>query len=298
MGVNHMKLIHLAAVCLLLFLTVILTSFSSQDAPRRGTWLWQSSWVVTEPDQILSFAKEQGVNLLYLKIDPTKKAAYYQPFIKKARAAGIEIEALGGKANWGLKENRNQILDLADWVIKYNQTVMSSETISGIHLDIEPYTLAEWKGDQQQDVIRQWMGNVEAYVEYIKRNSSLQVNSDIPFWLGKTPIPNDPDTSLGKWLISKHDAVTVMAYRDHAEGSNSISTIVPQVMTDADALGTKVLIGVETNKSNEGDFVTFYEEGKAYMEEELSKLPKLMSSYSSYSGVVVHSYEHWKNMKD
>ncbi|MFD0711805.1 hypothetical protein [Paenibacillus sp. GCM10027626] len=293
-----MKLLHLSAVCMLMFLSAIMTGFSSQDDPRRGTWLWQSSLIVTEPDQILSFAKEHGVNLLYLKIDPTKKASYYQPFIKRARAAGIEIEALGGKASWGLTENRSQIIELADWVIKYNQTVTNAETISGIHLDIEPYTLDAWKSDQQEDVIKQWMGNVTAYVDYIKRNSSLQVTCDIPFWLDKTPVPNDSNTSISKWLISKHDSVTVMAYRDHADGSNSISTLVPPVMTAADALGKKVLIGVETKKSNEGDFVTFYEEGKAYMEQELNKLPKLMSAYPSYNGVAVHSYEYWKNLRN
>ncbi|RXZ82074.1 hypothetical protein EBB07_12135 [Paenibacillaceae bacterium] len=295
---NDIKYLQLSAVCMILLLTAILTGFSSQDAPRRGTWLWHSSLIVTESDQILSFAKEQGVNLLYLKIDPTKKAEYYQPFIKRARAAGIEIEALGGKASWGLKENRQQIIDLADWVIKYNQTVTSKETISGIHLDIEPYTLAAWKGNQKEDVIKQWMGNVEAYVGYIKRNSTLQVTCDIPFWLDKTPIPNNPNISLSKWLISKHDVVTVMAYRDRAEGSNSISTIVPPVMTAADELGKQVLIAVETKKSNEGNFVTFYEEGKGYMEKELGKLPKLLSSYASYNGVAVHSYEYWKSLKD
>jgi len=298
MEVNNIKLVRITIICFCLLLTTVLTGFTSQETPRKGTWLWQSNLIVTESEQILSFAKKRGVNLLYLKIDPTKKVAYYQPFIKKARAAGIEIEALGGKASWGLKENRSQIIELADWVIKYNKAVTKAETISGIHLDIEPYTLAAWKGKEKDDLIKQWMGNVVAYVDYIKKNSSLQVTCDIPFWLDKTPIPNDSKTSLSKWLISKHDAVTVMAYRDHADGSNSISTLVPPVMTAADALGKKVLIGVETKKSNEGNFVTFYEEGNAYMEKELNKLPKLLSSYSSYNGVVVHSYEYWKTLKD
>jgi len=294
--VNKIKLIRIAVVCLLL--TAILTGFTSQDTPRKGTWLWQSNLIVTESDEILSFAKKHGVNLLYLKIDPTKKVTYYQPFIKKARAAGIEIEALGGKASWGWKENRSQIIQLVDWVINYNKAVATSETISGIHLDIEPYILAEWKNEQQNELMKQWMDNVVAYVDYIKKNSSLLITCDIPFWLDKTPIPNDPKTSISRWLISKHDSVTVMAYRDRAEGSNSISSIVPPVMTAADALGKKVLIGVETKISNEGDFVTFYEEGNAHMEKELNKLPKLLASYSSYNGVVVHSYEYWKILKE
>lgn len=291
-----MKLARLSVVCLVALLTAILTGFSAQETPRKGTWLWQYPLIVTEPDQILSFAKEHGVNLIYLKIDTTIKPAYYQPFIKRARAAGIEIEALGGKTSWALTENRNQILDLVDWVIKYNQTVTNAETIGGIHLDIEPYTLPAWKTDQQTDMIKQWMGNVEAYVDYIRKNSILTINCDIPFWLDKTSIPGDPNTSISKWLISKHDSVTVMAYRDRADGSNSISTLVPRVMTVADSLGKKVLIGVETKASNEGDFVTFYEEGNEYMNNELNKLPGLMSSYTSYYGIAVHSYEYWKKL--
>lgn len=291
-----MRLVNLSVICLILFATAILTGFSSQDPPRKAMWLWQSNLITTEPDQILSFAKDNGVNLLYLGIDTTIKASYYQPFIKRARAAGIEIEALGGKTSWAFTENRNKILDLVDWVIKYNQSVTNAETIGGIHLDIEPYTLPAWKTDQQTEIIKQWMGNVEAYVDYIRKNSVLTVNCDIPFWLDKTPIPSDPNTSISKWLISKHDSVTVMAYRDRADGPNSISSLVPRVMTVADSLEKKVLIGVETKVSSEGDFVTFYEEGNAYMNSELNKLPGLMSSYASYHGVAVHSYEYWKKL--
>jgi hypothetical protein len=264
----------------------------------KATWIWQTSLIASEPDQILLFAKEQGVELIYLKIDISRKASYYQAFIKKASEAGVKVHALGGQASWGLEQNRYKILALVDWVLAYNQVVADDEKISGVHFDIEPYVMPEWKTDEKVSIMKQWMGNVEAYLERTNLDPTLEVGCDIPFWLDKTYLSDNPGTTLSEWLISKHEQVVVMAYRDRADGSNSISALVPQEMGWADELGKKVLLAVETKQSNEGNFVTFYEEGKTYMNAELSKLPALMSSHPSYAGTAIHSYEYWKPLKD
>jgi hypothetical protein len=286
-----------SAFLLLTLLSAVLTGFSFAEKPIKATWLWQTTLIASEPDQILAFSKAQRINLLYLKIDTTRTAAYYQSFIKRAREAGIEVHALGGKGTWALEQNRSQILALVDWVHRYNQTVPAAETISGIHLDIEPHVLPEWKTDKNS-IIRQWMGNVDAYLQQAKKDPSLHVGCDIPFWLDKTYLPDDPDTTLTEWLIGKHDHVTVMAYRDRVDGSNSISSLVPNELAMAEALGKKIVLAVETKQSSEGDFVTFYEEGKAHMNGELEKLTALLSSHPSYAGTAIHSYEYWKALKN
>lgn len=291
-----MKASRTVSCLLFIALFVFLTGFSPADQKIKATWLWQTTMIASEPDHILSFAQEQGVNLLYLKIDITRKPAYYQPFIKKAHAAGVTVHALGGNPNWGLKENRSKILDLVDWVNAYNQQVSPDEKIKGIHLDIEPYLLPEWKQDQAS-VMRQWMDNVEAYLARASADPTLEIGCDIPFWLDKNPIPGNPQLTITEWLIAKHDHVAVMAYRDKAEGSNSISALVPQELGWADELGKKVLIAVETKQSNEGDFITFYEEGATYMNEELAKLPGLLAQHPSFAGIAIHSYEYWKTLK-
>lgn len=287
-----------ARFLLLMSLVIFLTGFSAEENELKATYLWQTTLIASEPDQILSFAKEQGVNLLYLKIDITRKAAYYQSFIKKANEAGVKVQALGGLASWGLEQNRYKILALVDWVIAYNQSVADAEKISGIHMDIEPYVMPEWKTAEQASIIRQWMGNVEAYIDRAQLDPTLEIGCDIPFWLDKTYLPDDPPMTISQWLISKHDQIAVMAYRDRVDGSNSISSLIPQEMGWADQLGKKALIAVETKESNEGNFVTFYEEGKTYMNAELSKLPALMSSHPSYVGTAIHSYEYWKPLRD
>jgi len=284
------------ALILLTLLTVVLTGFSGGEKPRKATWIWNTSLIAAEPEQILSFFNKQGVSVLYLNIDTSKPASYYQPFIGKAQAAGIEVHALGGHPSWALEQNRDRLLALLDWVHTYNQHAAETEKLSGIHLDIEPYLLPAWNTDREQ-VVRQWMSSVEAYVKHSKTVPSLQVSCDMPFWLDEIPLPDHPAATLSDWLIGQHDHVTIMAYRDQVTGPNSITSLVQQEMSAADGLNKQVFIAVETNQSKEGAFVTFHEEGEAFMHGQLNQLPALMSSHPSFAGIAVHSYESWKAMK-
>ncbi|MGO0063422.1 hypothetical protein ACTID9_26030 [Brevibacillus fluminis] len=276
---------------------IVVTGFSAAKAETKATWLWQSQLISSEPEQILAFAKEHGVTLLYLNFSPARKAAEYQTFIKKATASGIAVHALGGERSWGLEQNRTSLLAWVDRVLAYNAGVSKEERFTGIHLDIEPYLLPEWK-TRQSAVIGQWMGNIEAYAAKARKTPGLEIGCDIPFWLDSIALPNDDAASFGKWLIAQHDHATVMAYRDRAVGSNSISALSAQELAFADELGKRIFIAVEAKKSGEGNFVSFAEEGKTYMNAQLAKLSPLLSEHPSFAGMAVHSYEYWKTMKE
>ncbi|QRG65866.1 hypothetical protein [Brevibacillus choshinensis] len=286
-----------AYVCLF-SLFFLVTGFSSPEKEtRKATWLWHTNLIASEQEEILTFSREQGVNLLYLRIDMTQKPAYYQSFIREARRNGVQVHALAGSPTWGLKDNQNRVLAMVDWVHTYNQRVSADEKFSGVHLDIEPYLLPEWKADPES-VIRQWGENAEAYLDLVHQDPALEVGCDIPFWLDKYAMPKLPNTAFSQWLISQHDHVAIMSYRDQAEGPNSISSLVPQELGWADELGKKILLGVETKQSGEGNYVSFYEEGTQYMNQEIDKLSELMANHSSYGGIAVHSYEYWKVLRD
>ncbi|MET3292951.1 UNVERIFIED_CONTAM: hypothetical protein ABID98_005648 [Brevibacillus sp. OAP136] len=274
-----------------------LTGFSSVPKEPKATWLWQSQLISSEPEQIIAFAKEHGVTLLYVNFSPTRKAAEYQAFIKKATASGIAVHALGGERSWGLEQNRPRLLAWVDLVLAYNAGVSKEERFTGIHLDIEPYLLPEWK-TKQSDVIGQWMGNIKAYTAKVRKTPALEIGCDIPFWLDSIALPNDAAASFGKWLIAQHDHTAVMAYRDRAVGSNSISALSAQELAFADELGKRIFVAVEAKKSGEGNFVSFAEEGKTYMNAQLAKLSLLLSEHPSFAGNAVHSYEYWKTMKE
>lgn len=262
----------------------------------KATWIWHTTLIASEPDEIISFSKEQGINLIYLQIDVSRKPAYYQAFLKKANDANVSVHALGGSPAWGLEENRFKIMALIDWVIAYNHVAADEEAFRGIHFDIEPYLLPQWKTDQAS-VVSQWKENVAAYTERVHKDTGLEIGSDIPFWLDKIALPDDASTALSKWLISQHDHVTIMSYRDRVEGPNSISSLVTEEMAWADELGKKIVLAVETKESSEGAYLSFYEEGKTYMDQMLSRLTELMSPRPSFAGVAIHSYEHWTALK-
>ncbi|MGG4496504.1 hypothetical protein [Brevibacillus reuszeri] len=283
----------LALVTLFLFLT----GFSTESKPIKATWIWHTNLITSEPDQILSFSKEQGVNLLYLQMDLSQKPESYRTFIRKASEAGIKVHALGGSPQWGLEAHRSRIIALIDWVLAYNQTAADEEKFSGIHLDIEPYLLPQWKTDQAS-VVSQWKANAEAYTSRAQTDPALEIGCDIPFWLDKVFLPDDSTTALSKWLIDKHDHVTIMSYRDRVEGSNSITALVTEEIAWADELGKSILLAVETKESHEGNHLSFYEEGKTYMNHMLARLTELMSVHPSFKGIAIHSYEHWVALKN
>lgn len=266
-----------------------------RDRMVRGTYIWEANEVIHNSYEILEFAKEKNINWLYVRLDLQQPFSSYQEFVRQASAAGIEVHAMGGHPIWALQENRARILRLVNYVKDYNRAVQGDERFHGIHLDIEPYVLPDWRMDSQK-VISEWTSNLEAFVYELKKDSNLQASIDMAVWLDKYMVPGS-DMSLSKWMINLMDHVSLMAFRDSAEGSNGIARVVREEMAFGDELGKPVMVSVEIKESHEGNHITFYEEGSAYMEQELAKLQELMQSSYAYSGHLVHAYEYWKNAK-
>ncbi|MED4584818.1 hypothetical protein P9578_18745 [Brevibacillus choshinensis] len=264
-----------------------------QPKGYRGTYIWRAETLKSERDEILDFAKENDVNLLYVRIDLQQSLAMYRDFVGKANAAGIEVHAMGGHPIWALEENRSKILKLVKWVKAYNQEASADEQFRGVHLDIEPYVMPRWRDDKEA-VLRQWMGNIEAFVAEAKEGD-LETSVDLAAWLDNTPTPGRPDTPFSHWMMDQLDHTTLMAFRDRAE---SIVRMVENQMKYASDSGKKLVVAVETKESHEGNFVSFYEEGVGEMNRQLERVAQLLGGYSSYMGQAIHAYEYWKNGKD
>ncbi|GFZ82806.1 hypothetical protein GCM10008018_30850 [Paenibacillus marchantiophytorum] len=72
--------------------------------------------------------------------------------------------------------------------------------------------------------------------------------------------------------------VAIMDYRDYAEGADGIIANAQYEINYATSVGKKVIIGVETyDVPGSPGFVTFYQEGENYMNQELTKV---LSYYS------------------
>ncbi|MBB6021765.1 hypothetical protein HNR77_002860 [Paenibacillus sp. JGP012] len=267
------------------------------SAPEiRGTYIWEASQVTDDGgEHILAFAKQQKINWLYVRLDLDQPYSSYRSFVKRAKAQGIEVHAMGGHPIWGKKENRPRIKRLIDYVKNYNAEVEPDERFVGIHLDIEPYTLPEW-AENRDTLLSEWASNIAYFQEETKKDSSLETSADLAVWLDTFPLPGK-DVTVTEFMIDTLDHVSLMAFRNTAEGSNGIAAVVSQEMEIADRLGKSLLVSVEMKQNHEGEHISFYEQGAKEMENQLDKLPELLSGYKAYKGNLVHAYDYWVEAK-
>jgi hypothetical protein len=262
-----------------------------------GTYIWRAELLHTEKEEILAFTKEHDINLLYIRIDMSMSTSKYRDFIKEARAQGIEVHAMGGHPIWALEESQDKILRLVKWVKQYNESVGEDERFEGVHLDIEPYVMPIWRTDKE-GLLRQWMANIEAFVEEMEASPKLKTSVDLAAWLDNSQTPGHADLPFSHWMISQLDHTTMMAFRDFAEGSNGILKLVDSEIKFAESIGKEVIVAVEMKESHEGEFVSFYEEGKEEMMKQLDVVSQALQVYSSFKGIAVHAYEYWKKAKE
>ncbi|HAF99163.1 hypothetical protein [Paenibacillus lactis] len=273
---------------------LMLTGMSVHPGPAKAqshlkaTWLWHTSMIQSSADDIIGFASRQGVNLIYLQMNQDVRPEHYRKFIRLAGENGIQVHVLGGASNWALESERHRIDTFLNWTAEYQADAAPEERFTGIHVDIEPHTLPQWKTDRDW-LVEQWQSNVR-YLVSRAHCLDLPVGADITFWLHTYSLP-DQSMTISRWMIGQFDQIAIMAYRDTAA---NIYNLAAAELKEADALGKEALIAVETKSSNEGEFITFYEEGVSFMEEQLLKVDAMAGSHSSFSGVAIHEYRSWR----
>ena len=280
--------------CGLVIFTLIIQAFvSSRSVQQKGTWIWDASSIVVQGRESLAFAEQQGVTKIYLYIDQRVAPQDYARFIQEARRNEIQVEALGGDPSWGRKDKRPYIKEFTDWVSSYNTNVTEEERFSGIHLDIEPYLLPEWKNDRKR-VVEEWLSNMDFVARDVQLLGDLDVSVDLPFWVHLIEVPGYDDYFVSTWMLKRFDTVVLMDYRNQAEGEDGIISNALAVLTEASTMENKsVIVGVEMAKSSEGDQVSFFEKGHQVMMRELAITQENLNRYSAFEGVAIHGFSEW-----
>lgn len=286
----------LLGAALVFLVLLLLVGYQARQAPAyKGTWIWDTPTAITHQEEILSFSKEQGVTNIYLHVTREKVMPRdYARFIGAASQLGIQVEALAGDPLWGWREKRHHIQDVLDWVASYNLNVAEEERFAGIHWDIEPYLLPEWKTDQDR-LLEEWLANMEFAVKEGNLISPLTNSVDVPFWIHQIEVPGYQNVDVGSWMLKRMDTVVLMNYRDTAEGEDGIIAHGQEMVKKATAMGKPqaVVIGVEMAPSREGNKATFYEEGGQVMERELAAASDYMKKYEGFGGVAIHGFSYW-----
>ncbi|KAA9032383.1 amidase [Niallia endozanthoxylica] len=283
------------AAVLLLFILVLgglglnVNAASSAD---RATWLWNPWMIVNDEEGTLAFLESKQVNKVYVQIDREIPMKIYQSFITLASAKGIEIYALDGAPDWVAPKGTTNQNKLFNWLKNYQNGSTSEQKFAGIHLDVEPYLYNGWTTNQAATI-----KSYQALLSKAKTDASgmnLPLEADMPFWFDEIIYRNTYGKGmLAEWVIANTDSVTIMAYRD---GASMIMDIVENEINLAGQYGKSLVIGVETGQTDEGEGITFFEEGEAFMNGELKAVSNHYAGSPGFKGIAVHHAGSWMEL--
>lgn len=275
-----------------------LTGGSVWSAKAEGTedyttWLWNPWMIVNDESGTLAFLEGKGVNKVYLQIDRDIPNPVYQSFIEKASSKGMKIYALDGGPDWVALQGYTSLDLLMNWLKAYQGGAAPFQRFAGVQLDVEPYLYSTWSTNQAS--------TVKSYQSLLTRAKTsaaalnIPLEADMPFWFDEISYKNIYGKGiLAEWVIANMSGVTIMAYRDTAP---MIIELVRNEVALAGKYSKKLVIGVETGQTDEGNMISFFEEGEAYMNQELEKVKSFYAGIPGYCGVAVHHVGSWQTMK-
>jgi heme/copper-type cytochrome/quinol oxidase subunit 4 len=240
-----------------------------------GVWWWDKA--LCDNDEYLEFVKGNGVSEIYLC--DTRFNEKTNAFIEKAHAKDIRVYLLVGEWQWCVNGKGG----FDDMMSKY----VSFATFDGLHLDVEPHQNPAFGETVNGDniILQQYIDFVTAV---ITQYPDIKIDFDIPFWFDNyTVLVNGGERPLHEVVIDSATRVFIMSYRDTAE---KIIDISKEELSYAKSKNKQIFLGVECY-SNEGDQVSFVEEGKQVMYAEINKLKDLIP-YQKY-GVAIHQVARW-----
>lgn len=285
------------------------------SAKEYGSWVWTPVMRITPEytESILSDAKADGVNTIYVSIDSyldifvmpkgeerekqkeifSKKLEY---FINSANQKGIAVDAEAGWRNWAEDGNEYKGFAIVNFVKNFNATHQNK--FRGFQYDVEPYMLDAYKKDKAS-VLKNFVKLVDQ-TEYFIATSTLRFSVVIPDFYDKKDDMTPKFSYNGKkdfafsHLLNILDrrwgsSIIIMSYRNFAEGEDGTIEISNNEMRTAKsgAYQTKIIIAQEI-----GDvpppYITFHNTSKNYLFKEIEKINSAFNPYSNFGGIAIH----------
>jgi len=268
----------------------------SGDVQTLGVWWWNINTVESpQSDIYLDFLAKNKVSEIYLCVDSMGQSvsiSKVKAFVRKAGKNGMRVAALTGSISW-IETGNKGFETFAAKFNNYQTSASENEKFYAVHLDIEPHQRDDF-GSNRAEVLQLLADFLTKKVRPAVTASGTLLEWDIPFWLESADIVNDENgisIRMDELFAKKCDTVAVMSYRDTAAEMYSVSS---DEIAFAKQYGSKIILGAETY-SLEGDFVSYMEEGKSYMNAELLSLKAMMDSEipNQNYGIAVHQIANW-----
>ncbi|MFC5457567.1 hypothetical protein [Prosthecobacter fluviatilis] len=305
---------------LLLFSILLLMAAPLSAAEMRGMWIYKTDEIAASPeasDALFDFCAQRHITDLFWQVHFTKlenggrelkNAAPTRAFIQHAHARSLRIHALFGDPSHTLRAKHGIVLASVDGILAFNREEPRDAHFDGVHLDIEPHGLLQWKKAdpaQKCDLLTQFVEvNHKAVSRAHTAEPGLIYGVDIVFWLDKTTPEGKPAYPVNYQGVAKDaaqhlldcvDHVAIMSYRDTAEGKNGIVSLVAKTIAYADTTKAKVFVGAKM--ANIGPKMEgFYGKTETQMMSALRAVDDTYTSHPGYAGLAFFMFEAFKIM--
>lgn len=253
---------------------------SSKTAPAasgknwRGLWVWKTASLLDpahpeRADRFFEFCTRHGISEVFLSLDlhanhdgrqahfDLKNPQGYRDFLKRAHGMGLQVEALAGTPEWAVRQKHAEALAVIDAVIAFNRAGPAGARFDGVHFDVEPYSLIAYADPSlRRELLKEFLEMVAKCVERVHTEPGLRFGCDVPSWFypGDSPTRQEvtvnfrgTEKSVGEHLTDLLDTVTIMDYRNEADGAGGIIMMGTPSLAYAASQGKKIQVGLETS---------------------------------------------------
>jgi hypothetical protein len=289
--------------------------------PMRAMWVYETKLLLASSAaraELFQFCGPRRITDLFLQTHFEKQgkegpcqiadAAAMQIFLREAAQHRLRVHALTGDPKQVLTAHHGRVLALVDAFAAFNQSAGSDGRFAGLHLDIEPHAMPEWKSASLEEKCRLLTQFVELNAKVVERLHASApgalYGADIAFWLDKMKqdgTPAYPVTYHGttkdatKHLLDMVDNLGLMSYRGKVEGPNGIIPLVEKSITYADTAKGRAFVGVKMAQVGLA-MESFYGRTEPEMMAELGKVDQTYGPHRGYAGLAFFMYSAYRSM--
>lgn len=266
---------------------------SAPSTTITGMWAWGNSvdpsvdnrglgQPAMAPAAIASFAAAHHLTDVYLSVPWASNqgaiATWLSESVDALHAVGVHVSALGGDASWLAQPSL-----VAQWITD----ARAAADFDAIQLDVEP-----WAGHPDLDFATSTPTFVSLLQTARQAAGPLPIGLDLPWWLTERPYG---DGTVFDALLAQADSVAIVAFADHAAGSDGIVALSRPAANAASAAGKPFTIGVETDTPEVagGAQFTFADDGEAALVAETDAVRDAFTATAGYHGVTVEHLRSW-----
>ncbi|WP_431247558.1 hypothetical protein [Leifsonia xyli] len=239
------------------------------------------------PQALADFASAHHLRTVFLSVpwaaDEGPFSAWLTDAVDALHAAGVtKVAALGGDGGWA---------DDPSLAATWTAAALRAAPFDAVQFDVEPWVVSS---DAELPAVVTKLQTM--YDAARAAAGSVPIGADLPWWLQAKPQPGG-GTALDA-LLPHLDSVAIVAFVDHAAGTDGLVALAQPAATAAAAQGVPFTVGVETDTPEVagGPAATFGDDSAALLESETAAVRSALSGIGGYGGVTVEHLLSWQNL--